>query len=292
MYRAVFIGKPAPGNAFVPLATVSLMKKILLAFIGCALGLSSFAQKYEYGDPVEVKTQSGGVLRFGVFIAPTMTWMKPTSGKSDDKLYLVNSEGSKAGFNWGLMADYFFSENYGISTGFKVNNCGGRITSTLNPNATPPVMTNLVKEAYFDYKLQYLELPFGIKLLSDQLPGGFRLFGDIGVAVSINVGKKADYEVTYTDVNTSGVTTDYTVSSEKEKIQGTGITPVLLNLNVGGGIEYALTSKLSLYTGIFFNNGFAPDVTNPKEYDLDYKGKFDDATNRLNNVALRIGLFF
>ena len=28
-------------------------------------------------------------VRFGAFLAPTSTWMKPTANKSDDKLYLI-----------------------------------------------------------------------------------------------------------------------------------------------------------------------------------------------------------
>ena len=57
-------------------------------------------------------------------------------------------------------------------------------------------------------------------------------------------------------------------------------------------MEYAVSSKMSVYAALLFNNGFAPDVTNPKELDLDYKGKFSDGNVRMNNIALRLGLFF
>jgi len=46
---------------------------------------------------------------------------------------------------------------------------------------------------------------------------------------------------------------------------------------------------------LFFNNGFAPDATNPEKYDgsrLGYQGTFRDGNVRLNNFALRVGLFF
>jgi hypothetical protein len=271
------------------------MKKLLFAIVACSLFQTASAQRYEYGEPIAVKGGGGSVpgkVRFGVFFAPTMSWMKPTSNKSDDKLYIVNSEGSKAGFTWGLMADYFFEENYGITTGFQVTNGGGKIATTFNYNVPFPATNYIVKETYFDYKLQYLEIPFGLKLCSDELTGGVRLFGNLGVAAAFNISKKADYEVTYMEQISPGNNIDKTVTGEKEKIQGLGITPILMNLTVGGGIEYPLSEKLSLYTGLFFTNGFAPNVTNPKEYDLDYKGKFDDANTRLNNFALRIGLFF
>lgn len=267
------------------------MKRIFLFVIVSCFAGSAIAQKYEYGDPVSV-TNSRDV-RIGVVVAPTISWMKPTANKSDDRLYIVNSEGSKTGFMWGLMIDYFFAENYGISTGFQVNSTGGKIIAALNPNVIPPTVNNLVHEAYFDYRLQYLELPFGIKLLSDDLGKGVRVFGNIGISAGVVISKKANYEVTFTDgTSFNGKDSIRTVVGEKEKIQGTGITPALLSLNVGAGLEYPLSGKLRLYTGVFFNNGFAPDVTNPKDYDLDYKGNFTDANTRLNNIALRIGIFF
>lgn len=267
------------------------MKRILFFAISLTIAGTALAQKYEYGDPVSVT--DGHKVRIGVSIAPSVSWMKPTANKSDDKLYVVNSEGSKGGFMWGMMIDYFFAENYGISTGFQVNSTGGKITATLNPNATPPTVNNLVQQAYFDYRLQYLELPFGLKLLSDDLGKGVRIFGNLGISAGVTISKKANYEVSFTDGTTfNGKDSIRTVVGDREKIKGTGITPALLSLNIGAGVEYPLTGKLSLYTGLFFNNGFAPDVTNPKDFDLDYKGNFTDANTRLNNVALRIGIFF
>jgi hypothetical protein len=83
-----------------------------------------------------------------------------------------------------------------------------------------------------------------------------------------------------------------TAYGDREKLKGLGIAPVLLQMNIGGGIEIPVTDKMSIYTGLFFNNGFVPDVTNPKELDLDYKGRFSDGNVRLNNIALRLGMFF
>lgn len=268
------------------------MKKVFLAIMGIGFITAAHAQRYEYGDPVAVTRNPD--LRFGIALAPTISWMKPTSNRSDDRLYNVNSEGSEAGFMWGLMIDYFFADNYGISTGFQINNTGGKIAATINPNVQPPSVNNIVQEAYFNYNLQYLELPFGLKLLSDELDTkGIQVFGNIGISAGVVISKKASYDVTFTDgSDQAGRNIERTVHGDREKLQGTGITPALLSLNIGAGIEYPISGKMRLSTGIFFNNGFAPDVTNPKEYDLDYKGNFTDANTRLNNIALRIGIFF
>lgn len=268
------------------------MKKLLAFALLVFVSNSTFAQ-YTYNDTDPGSKIDIRKTRFGLVVAPNISWMKPTSTKSNDRLYNIESGGSNIGFSWGLMADYFFTSNYGIATGFQLNTTGGIIEATydINNNNIPSTQ-NIVKNARFDYKLQYLEIPFGLKLLSDELSGGVKVFGNIGVTLGINLSKKATYEVVYTDT-ANGVSIDRTVSGDNEKLRGgLAITPVLFQLNLGGGLEYPLTDKLSFYAGIFFNNGFTPDVTTPKEIDLDYKGSFSDGNTRLNNVSLRLGIFF
>lgn len=272
------------------------MKKILTLLFTLTLPFAALAQ-YEYGEPVPVKGSGISMkkARFGLFFAPNNSWMKATSSKSNDGLYLVNSEGSKVGYTWGLMMDFFFAENYGIATGFQLNTTGGKMNAQYNTAVVdPPNTQNLVKSAYFDYRLQYFEIPFGLKMMSDNIGSGLRVFGNIGITLGVNIAKKATYEVVYTDTMGSGTNlTDKTVSGENEKLRGgLSITPILFQMNLGAGIEYQLTDKLSFYTGFFFNNGFAPDVTTPKEIKMNYKGTFSDANTRLNNFSLKVGLFF
>lgn len=278
-----------------------MKKATLLLLLAVHITTSVSAQRYEYGEPVPIhekksrNNKGGGNVelnksRFGVFLAPTFSWMKPTANKSDDKLYNISSDGSKTGFAWGLIMDYYFAENYGISTGFQLNYTGGKVTATINNAATQPVATNVVRAATFDYKIQYLEVPFALKLRSDDM-NGVRVFGQIGISVGVPISKKASYSVTFTDT-LNKQTIEKVAAGENEKIRGVGISPVLMQMNLGGGLEYALTQKMSLYAGVFFNNGFVPDVTSPKDLDLDFKGNFSDGNVRLNNIAIRVGLFF
>jgi opacity protein-like surface antigen len=271
------------------------MKRFLVLLLA-ATSISTIAksQQYEYDDTKGGHSGGGGGgnLRFGVFIAPTVSWMKPTANKSDDKLYLISSQGSKIGYTWGLMMDYPFAENYGIATGFQIVTEGGKILAEENTNTTQPATINRVTKADFDYTLKYLEIPFGLKLRSDELGGGLHVFGQMGLSLGINIGKKASYDVSYTDTS-DGKVIVRSVSENGEKIFGSSaIAPVLLSLNLGAGLEYSLSEKMSLYLGLFFNNGFVPDVTNPNRLDLNYKGKFSDSNTRMNSIALRLGLFF
>ena len=223
-------------------------------------------------------------IRFGVYISPTLSWMKPTTSKTGDGLYEPKSNGSKIGFTYGVMAEYNISENYAIVTGLQVNMTGGKIVSDYSGTAN----SNVVTATDFNYRLNYLEIPAALKLRTDVI-SGFRFFGQLGLTTGINIAKKATYTVNYLD----GARNAKTAMGSNEKIKGTlAIAPVIFSMNIGAGVEYPLNDKLAAYGGIFFNNGFAPDATNPSKYNMDYNLPFQDANTRLNNFALRIGLFF
>lgn len=229
-------------------------------------------------------------LRFGIFIAPDVSWMRPTAATDDARNYNVSSDGSKIGFSYGLMAEYFFAENYGVVTGLAVNSTGGKIIA--NKIDQSPA-ANTVFKTNFDYRLQYLEIPLALKLRTDDI-SGFRFFGQLGASLGINIGKKADYKVTYSD----GTGTNHDTAANKIKLTGDFgmIAPIMFSMNIGIGAEYPLNNKLKAYLGIFFNNGFTPDATKPEKFDgakLGYgTGSFQDANTRLNNLSLRLGLFF
>lgn len=278
------------------------MKKLFLSAViifSCA-GVA-IAQQYETEDGAATegpRRHHGGHstvsdLRFGAYFAPTVSWMHPTTGKSDNGLYSVSSEGSKLGYMWGLLIDYYFAENYGFVTGFNLNTSGG-ILSTKYAGPAPISSSYVTSNVYatkFNYNIQNLEIPFNLKLRSDELgSAGIRVFGQLGVTVGFNIAKKATYTVTYSD-STGSVLSEK--SGNNEKLRGTlAVPPVMFSLNVGGGLEYPITEKMSIYGGLFFNNGFAPDATNPANYDLGYNGSFKDGNTRLNNLAIRLGIFF
>lgn len=237
-----------------------------------------FAQKTSTSDIESRK------IRFGVYIAPTLSWMKPTTAKTGDGLYAPKNNGSKMGFTYGLMAEYKFADNYMIVTGLQINMTGGNIVSDYKGTETK----RIVKHADFNYRLNYLEVPAALKLRTDII-SGFRFFGQFGITTGINIAKKGTYTVDYSDENG----TAKTATGENEKIKGSlAIAPIIFSMNIGGGIEYPLSDKLAAYGGIFFNNGFAPDATSPGKYSMGYGLPFQDANTRLNNFALRIGLFF
>ncbi len=229
-------------------------------------------------------------LRFGAFVAPTISWMKPTASTDDQNKFNVESGGTRVGFIYGLMVDYNFAPNYGIITGIQINQTGGNIVAT---NKDQSIQSDKVMSADFTYRLQYLEIPLALKLRTDEI-SGFRFFGQLGASVGFNIGKKADYEVRSVREN---ATAAYDTSGSKIKLTGSlgHIAPLMFQMNIGAGMEYPFSNRLTAYLGLFFNNGFAPDATKPNLFDegkLGYAGEFRDANTRLNNFAIRVGLFF
>lgn len=259
------------------------MRKLLICSATTLLFLQAsplFAQE----ETPTLTTIDSKKFRFGVFVSPTMSWMRPTTDKTDDGQYAPENNGSKIGFIYGLMAEYNFAENYAIVTGLQVNMTGGKIGSTYLGSES----SSVVKAADFNYRLNYLEIPVGLKLRTDPI-SGFRFFGQLGLTTGFNIAKKATYTVNYVDGNGKAQTS----TGENEKIKGTlAIAPMMFTMNIGAGAEYPINNKLAAYVGIFFNNGFAPDATNPNKYAMPYNLSFKDGNTRLNNFALRLGLFF
>ncbi len=265
------------------------MKKMLFTLAAAAAFTTSLhAQEIERVDTRVTVNR----IRFGAYVAPNISWMRPTSTKSDNGAYDVSKNGTKAGFTYGLMAEYYFARNYAVVTGLQVNSTGGKINADRTLENTMPGVSQ-VQHADFDYRLQYLEVPVALKLRTDDI-NGFRFFGQLGLTIGFNIGKKANYDVTYFDGSDNQT---HEANDNNRKLTGGfgAIAPVMLAMNIGAGAEYPINRKLSAYAGIFFNNGFTPDATDPDKYDVEklgYKGTFQDGKTRLNNFALRIGLFF
>jgi len=259
------------------------MKKTLITLsLGLFVTTSLLAQ-----DENEYSSDSkSSKVRFGAYIAPNISWMRPANSKSSDGAYNVTNNGSKTGFTWGILMDYWFADRYALATGLQINGTGGKIVaSRIDQTATP----NTVYNADFNYNLQYLEIPVNIKLKTAPITNGMYFFGQAGLTGGFNIGKKATYTVKATDALNN--MQDY--SEEKVKLSGTlAVAPMNFQLNVGLGVHYPFSDRMAAYAGLFFNNGFAPDVTNPAKYNLIYPGSYSDGNIRLNNFALRLGLFF
>jgi hypothetical protein len=168
-----------------------------------------------------VNAQEEGYTRFSFVLNPQISWLK-TNHES------VDAKGSLPGYNFGIIVDRFFGENYAFCTGLTINTNGGKLQY-------PEVLPNL---AYTQtYRLKYLEIPLGLKLRSEDMHrtnfyGRFGLSPQINIKAVDNNGKDISDQVKLFD----------------------------LGYHLGAGIEYSVGSRNALLFGLLFNNGFA-DIT-------------------------------
>jgi hypothetical protein len=200
-------------------------------------------------------------IRFGVFADPVIAWFS-----SDTKE--TKNDGARAGLNFGFTFNKYFDKNYSFSTGLSLLNAGGRLT---NADSVEMAFNNFTTEVApgepMIYRIQYLNIPLGLKFESDQI-GYTRFFVDLGLDAKVVLGGKVDIP--------------------SHEIEKEAAADELNLFNIGyhlmAGAEYSLGGNTEMVFGIGYENNFL-DVTN----DIN-----DQPTDRIkhNIIRFRIGINF
>ncbi len=195
--------------------------------------------------------------KFGVFVDPQFTWLNAQSRT-------VENGKMKFGIRGGLIVDRYFQKNYAIHTGISLGSQGGSLTyaeafeiRVYNEVDTLPAGTTV------DYKLNYITIPLGLKLKTNQI-GYFSYFARLGFTNQFNIKATA-------------TSSDGSLSKDEIKKE---IFFYNLAYHFGIGIEYALSEDTSILFGVNYHNGFI-DTT-------DNKG----AKVYSRVLALRVGVIF
>lgn len=221
-------------------------KKILLSFILSFTSILIYAQ--QYNDAAYDNKR----ISLGISLSPNVSWLR--YGDFD-----VKSSSPKVGYNYGLVADFAFAENYYFSSGLFIDNLRAQ-SETYQPasSVAGDFLTN-------NYKLQYAEIPLGVKLKSTQRY--YRsYYGQFGFTLGVKLSAKQEV------LNQNNV-----VVQESTNMKGDA-NLLRLGLQLGGGVEWLLDHNLRLMTGLSFNNGFTNVV------------KHGSANN--SYVALNFGILF
>ncbi|WP_134088357.1 porin family protein [Olivibacter sp. XZL3] len=168
-------------------------------------------------------------ISMGITLSPNINWLR--YGDFD-----VKSNTARIGYNYGLVADFAFSENYYFSSGLLIDNLRAQSeTYQGGVDGTDFVINN--------YSLQYAEIPFGVKLKSTQRY--YRsYYGQFGFSLGVKLSAKQEI------LNGNRV-----VIQESRNMKGDA-NIFRLGLQLGGGVEWLLDHNLRLMTGLSFNNGF------------------------------------
>ena len=250
------------------------MKSTSLTALCLLAGLTTFAQV----NPIQL----------GIQLSPTFSYMGTDNN-------LIESDGTKLGLKLGLIAEYYFQDNYSIHTGINVHfGAGGKLrydeqfssvdvwneslTETF-VNAPDPAD---LSGATFDYALQFVEIPLGLTLRTREF-GYVRYFVRPQLALGIMTSSKGSLE---------GVPN---IAGDDNFKIGAETNPLNLNWGIGGGIEYAISTQSSLIGGIGFQSGFL-DLTKDKGTSLERTGRNgsfeDDSKGRLNSITIMLGVMF
>lgn len=227
------------------------MKKIFLALVALAATAGSASAQVE----------------IGLKISPSITSLRAESPTGN----AFKGDGSKFSFGGGLVVDYFFGENYAVSTGLLLSGKGG--TVSYNDIAG----TNLpLPEVKQKISLQYLEVPLTVKLFTNEVAPATRLYFQLGGSLNVPIGTRINDSKFYTDPATG-----------KETKAGDHVTFYDADALVGLGAEYQLGKSTKVFGGFSYHRGLA----NIDDYFEDTRG-FKDVVIKNSSVNLDLGIKF
>ena len=239
------------------------MKNVTILVFGMLITQLSFAQ---------------GEFRFGLKGSSNFGWVGGTSKN------IVN-DGTTVAFGYGIMGDYYFKSNYGISAEIMLSNIKSKFKVT-EPLAFNSAMSDTVNDLRYEYNIQYLDIPLTMKIRTKEI-GDMTYFGQFGVSMGFALNAKtsivstglpkfiSDQEPTEYRVNDAEGDA-FTVNNFDDKV-----FLFRLPLIIGGGVEYKMAGSTLLQGGVRIANTFT---------DMFVKDKTAIAKN--NYVALSIGVLF
>ena len=242
------------------------MKKIvvLLVFLTFFLG-ETFAQ---------------GDLRIGFQASPGISWITVIDENK------INNNGSNFGLKLGLLGEYYFRENYAFwgGLGFSFNQGGTLLYEEEGrywPNSDLPLLMPSQPERMdtfpggtnLRYKIQYVEIPFGLKLKTKEF-GYLQYYVEIPT-FTLSFRSQARGKIEGDGIDEDVENDDYIIKKE--------VNPITMSWGFGAGVEYNISSSTAIIAGVSFQRVFT---------DLLKDTRANEAKENLNNLTLRIAVMF
>ncbi len=211
------------------------------------------------------QAQQGSHVKLGLRVAPGIGWINPnTEG--------YKSDGIRGIVSAGLVTDFYFTDNYGISTGFSFLFPSGKMSyrdSLLINNEF------IAGDVSAIYKFSYFEIPLMIKMKTNQF-GKFAFFGQIGFGTAFRM--KATAETEFTPDSTASYSSKLDINNKTRLMRESVIA--------GIGLEFYIDKSTRLFAGFNYSNSLNNVFKGWNNlYEKDVKG-----TN--NFAELNIGVLF
>lgn len=193
-------------------------------------------------------------FRIGISAAPGMSWWKPQG--ADLQKGSLNFAAT-----YGLAFEYWFAENYGVTTGVYGLFDGGKLKGRDAFNITDTTGT-ILRTVTEKYSMHSLDIPLYLKLKTNEF-NRFVVFGQLGFRNSFCLSARADYN---NPVPGRGAYSGTDIVVEKENIlkKDNEVTKSIPNfkaliydvkISAGAGIEYFVNANNSIVAGVFYHNG-------------------------------------
>ena len=223
------------------------MKKLTLLMLFLVAGFSAMAQ-----------------VEIGLMVSPTITGNRFIA---EDR-YNFEKENSSLRLGVGVVADYFFAQNYAFSTGLVYRSKGSEISyNYTREDAGGSTVTTRGKD---DISLQYIELPVTLKLFTNEVAPGTIAYFQVGGSLNTKVAAQ---------VNNKKVIDGDKVGKRFNIFEADAL--------LGGGVEFQMGQSTKIFGGITYHRG----LTDIDDY---YEKQLGDKNIALKNngVSVDVGVKF
>lgn len=206
-------------------------------------------------------------LRFGFQASPSFQWMSSSTPKK------IKGNGTNTAFKLGATLEKYFRPNYAYTSGigFAFNSGGTLRYEDSGAWLKGSYDSVLVQGANVHYRLNYVEIPFGLKMRGGSGEDSYLNFFAELPMLTLGFRTKALADIRKTN----------TQNQEDIDIKDSS---KLFNFSwgLGGGVEYNISSSTALVGGLYYQQGFL-DVT---------KDRGDGSKSIIHGLTLRIGVLF
>ena len=237
------------------------MKKSLL-IVGLLLAMSLTASAQYNG------------FSFGFKLGPNWGWTGSTTGAAV-------SDGARTGFDVGVVAEYYFADNYALVSGINVDFLGGKYTFENGRKVGDSLQTYDVNRIY---KSTLYEIPLMLKMVTNELGNApIRIYAQVGGGIGYAQKVKVKDAIPAYDI----------VKPVEWGTTNKEFSNIRVSLKIGGGAQYALDESTRLFAGVYFSHDLLNNINSvsPNYYKF-YNGdkELGEREKRLNMLQNRIGI--
>jgi hypothetical protein len=231
------------------------MKKSAVLFLVMFLSVTGFAQ-----------------VKLGLRLAPGLA---VNSVIGDDVFNAAEPNGASVRFSAGPIADFFFADNYAISTGlwYTVKRASFRVSGGgLTDEAGGPLGNQTT------YNLQMIQIPVTVKLYTNEVAPDIRVYFQLGGTLDFKLAEKAKEE-----------NNNILAELSERQDEKAAYKPLDVGLYLGAGAEMVLGENTAVFGGLNYNRGLVNALGG-----LEYGGGKinDDLKIRNQLISLEVGIKF